>query len=244
MADEKGNAAIVLLVSLGKAAIGALPGFGGPISSLLGDVISRRAWNRLKNYIHDLEARLRRVEMWTDDPFATLLMTSLRTVSADHRDFKRALLLNVLEDAETDGTVSLDLHQFFADLIDGLEPHHIVVLRQLRDRRAATADGPVPHPRLTPAHPDAVDFKVLRDVLAADSSADASLADDLAHEAVSTLGKAGLVASAGTQHGLVFSGSSSLDAFVRNSEYRLTPLGLRFVSFLADERVQSEAKLD
>lgn len=226
------------IIAVSKSAVASIPWAGGPLASLLGDYLPDACKRRAFDWLAQLDRRLRGIEV-NQERFGFLLQLALPTAAIDHREFKRHLLANILADAANDGDADVSLYRLFIDIVDAMEPHHIKLLRRIRERTAVIDEDfkwePAKQQEMA-----GVEFDQLGPLIECDSdSADSGTRRALTVQAVSFLTNQGIVSARpkggegkGAQGRIALTGSLNPSVIWYTSSFILTPVGKRFCEYL------------
>jgi len=218
---------------LAKATVSSVPVVGGPLASLLGDYLPDINYKRVCSFLKELDRRVQDVEcVLDDDKFGFLVQKALRVAASDHREFKRNLLASIVAGAAAAGADSVSVARLFIDATDALEPHHASILRRLK----ALGPDDEYHEKVDLSF---VRFSSLTQVVR-NTPAEGPRPDDpesITVQGLSQLISFGLITSTGSlAHARLPMScrSASPVSMWRMGVYRLSPLGERYVAYLAE----------
>ncbi len=122
-----------------KALISAVPIFGGPISTILGDIQNIRKENRSLEFINGLREDLHNfsdrvnIEFISKEDFLDIFEQTARKIVMTRQEIKRTAFRHILSNAILSSDVSYDEVEEFLSLVERFREEHIFLLSILRD---------------------------------------------------------------------------------------------------------------
>ena len=122
-----------------KALISAVPIFGGPISTILGDIQSIRKENRFLEFINGLREDLHNfsdrvnTEFISKEDFLDIFEQTARKIVMTRQEIKRTAFRHILSNAILSSDVSYDEVEEFLSLVERFREEHVFLLSILRD---------------------------------------------------------------------------------------------------------------
>ena len=122
-----------------KALISAVPIFGGPISTILGDIQSIRKEKRFIEFINGIQEDIRNLsghvnaEFISKEDFLDIFEQTARKIVMTRQEAKRTAFRHILSNAILSSDVSYDEFEEFLSLVERFREEHIFLLSILRD---------------------------------------------------------------------------------------------------------------
>jgi hypothetical protein len=122
-----------------KAIASAIPGLGGPLSSLIGDLQSMRKEARLIEFLEGLKSDIDGLETRVNEDFISnedfldIFETTARHIATTRQEDKREAFRHIISNALISSDITYDEAEEFLRLLNKLRPEHIFLLKVLLD---------------------------------------------------------------------------------------------------------------